>query len=70
MFAISLVIGAVFGLLAALMAFIITWREYERHQFAGTRLYKEASQSAIFTFVVFLVLSLLVGFLLKRFIIK
>jgi len=66
----SIVVGIIFGLLAAASAFIITWREYERHKFTGKRLFREAFQTAIFTFVVFLLLSLLAGFLLKRFIIK
>ena len=65
----SVVIGIVFGFVAALMAFVITWREYERHKFTGKRLFKEAFQSGIFTFVVFLFLSILVGFLLMRFVV-
>jgi H+/Cl- antiporter ClcA len=70
MLAISIVIGIVFGFIAALMAFVITWHEYEKHKFTGKRLIKEALQTAIFTFIVFLLLSLLVGFLLVRFVIK
>ncbi|PIY82609.1 MAG: hypothetical protein COX96_04960 [Candidatus Omnitrophica bacterium CG_4_10_14_0_2_um_filter_44_9] len=65
----SVVIGIVFGFVAALMAFVITWREFERHKFAGERLFKEAFQSGIFTFVVFLLLSILAGFLLIRFVV-
>ena len=70
MLALSIVVGIVFGFIAALMAFVITWHEYEKHKLTGKRLFKEAFQSAIFTFIVFLLLSLLVGFLLARFIIK
>jgi H+/Cl- antiporter ClcA len=66
----SIVIGIVFGLLAALMAFVITWHEYEKHKFTGKRIFKEAFQSAIFTFAIFLLLSILTGFFLVRFIIK
>ena len=66
----SVVIGIVFGFLAALMAFVVTWHEYEKHKFVGKRLFKEAFQAAIFTFVVFLLLSLIIGFLLERFVIK
>ncbi|PIP19538.1 MAG: hypothetical protein COT38_06010 [Candidatus Omnitrophica bacterium CG08_land_8_20_14_0_20_41_16] len=66
----SIVIGIVFGFLAALTAFAITWHEYEKHKFTGKRLFMEAFQTAIFTFVVFLLLSLLAGFLLARFVIK
>ena len=66
----SVVIGIVFGLLAAASAFVITWYEYEKHKFTGKRIFKEAFQSAIFTFGIFLFLSFLVGILLARFVIK
>ena len=66
----SVVIGVIFGFLAALMAFVITWHEYEKHKFTGKRLFKEAFQAAIFTFVVFLLLSFIIGFLLTRFVIN
>ena len=66
----SVVIGTVFAFLAAASAFVITWHEYEKHKFTRERLFKEAFQSAIFTFVVFLLLSLVFGFLLARFFIK
>jgi nucleoside recognition membrane protein YjiH len=66
----SVVIGVIFGFLAAASAFVITWHEYEKHKFTGRRLFKEAFQSAIFTFVVFLLLSLLVGFFLAHFVIN
>ena len=70
MLAMSIVIGVVFGLIAALMAFAITWHEYEKHKFTGKRLFKEAFQAAIFTFIVFLLLSFIIGFLLTRFVIN
>jgi len=66
----SIVIGIVFGFIAALMAFVITWHEYEKHKFTGKRLFRQAFQAAIFTFIVFLLLSLLVGFFLAHFVIK
>lgn len=70
MLPISIVIGIVFGFFAALMAFVITWHEYEKHKFTGKRLFKEAFQAALFTFAVFLLLSLFLGFLLMCFVIK
>jgi len=70
MLVISIVIGIVFGLVAAASAFVITWHEYEKHKFTGKRLFKEAFQTAIFTLCIFLLLSLLIGFLLARFVIK
>jgi H+/Cl- antiporter ClcA len=66
----TIVIGIVFGFIAALMAFVITWHEYEKHKFTGKRLFKEAFQSAIFTFAVFLILSFIIGFVLKHFVIN
>ena len=66
----SIIIGIVFGFLAALMAFVITWHEYEKHKFTGKRLFKEAFHTAIFTLCIFLLLSLLTGFFLARFVIK
>jgi tellurite resistance protein TehA-like permease len=60
-------IGGIFGFFAALMAFVITWHEYEKHKFTGKRLFKEAFQAGIFAFIFFLLLSLLSGFLLEHF---
>jgi len=65
-----IIIGIIFGFLAAASAFAITWHEYEKHKFTGKRLFMEAFQSAVFTFIVFLFLSLLSSFLLVRFVIK
>ena len=67
---ISIILGIIFGFLAAASAFVITWHEYEKHKFTGKRLLKDAFQAAIFAFVVFLLLSFLVGFILTRFVIK
>ena len=66
----SVVIGVIFGFLAAASAFVITWHEYEKHKFTGNRLFKEAFHTAIFTLCIFLLLSLLTGFFLARFVIK
>jgi len=66
----SIVIGIIFGLLASLAAFVITWHEYEKHKFTGKRLFMQAFQTGIFTFLVFLLLSVLIGFLLAHFVIN
>jgi hypothetical protein len=66
----SIVIGIIFGFLAALAAFVITYNEYEKHKFAGKRLFMQAFQTAIFTFFIFLLLSVLIGFLLTHFVIN
>jgi len=70
MLVISVILGIIFGFLAALIAFVITWYEYEKHKFTGKRLFKQAFQAAIFTFVVFLFLSFIIGFVLKHFVIN
>ena len=66
----SIVIGIIFGFLAALAAFVITYNEYEKHKFTGKRLFMQAFQTAIFTFLIFLLLSVLIGFLLAHFVIN
>jgi len=66
----SIVIGIIFGFLAALAAFVITYNEYEKHKFTGKRLFMQAFQTAIFTFLVFLLLSVLIGFILAHFVIN
>ena len=66
----SIVIGVIFGFLAALAAFVITYNEYEKHKFTGKRLFMQAFQTAIFTFLIFLVLSVLIGFFLAHFVIS
>ena len=70
MLVISILIGIVFGFLAALTAFAITWREYEKHKFTGKRLFREAFQDAIVAFGVFLLSSVLIGILLVRLVVK
>ena len=62
MLAFSIIAGAAFGLLAAAAAFVITWEEYQKHKFTGKRLFLRALYTAIFAFVIFLLLSLLAGF--------
>jgi len=65
MLVISIFIGIVFGFIAALMAFVITWHEYAKHKLTKERLLKETFKSAIFAFIIFLFLSILVGFLFR-----
>jgi small-conductance mechanosensitive channel len=58
----SLLIGVFFGSIAAIMAFLIIYNEYQKHKFARGRLWKEALSSALVTFIVFLILAILVGY--------
>lgn len=55
-----------FCLLASLMAFLITYNEYAQHYVEKQTPLRIALEAAIFTFCVFLVLSLIVGFFLNR----
>ncbi len=58
----SLVIGVFFGSIAAIMAFLIIYNEYQKHRLERGRLWKEALSGALVTFIFFLVLAILVGF--------
>jgi len=58
------IIGLIFGLLAALMAFGITYVECERHKFLGWQLWQEPLRRAMFTLAFFLMLSIALGFAL------
>ncbi|MBF6612967.1 MAG: hypothetical protein IVW55_07530 [Chloroflexi bacterium] len=62
----SLLIGSVVGLLAGLMAFLITYEEYARHYVERQKSLRVALEAAAFAFFVFLVLSVVVGFVLVR----
>lgn len=53
-------------LLAGLMAFIITYDEYQKHGFRGKRLLGEAFKAAIFAFLVMSALTLLAGLFLRK----
>jgi H+/Cl- antiporter ClcA len=57
-----LVIGVVFGLLAGLSAFIITLNEWQKHQFRGWKLWKEALSTGAVALAFFLILSLVLGY--------
>jgi hypothetical protein len=54
-------LGGVFGVLAAVMAYIITFGEYPHH-FPDTRMPRKlALETALVTFAVFMLLALLTG---------
>jgi H+/Cl- antiporter ClcA len=61
-----IIIGALFGFLASLMSFVITYEEYS-HRFIGKRLIHEALSTALFTFGVFLMLSIIIGFVINKY---
>ena len=57
-------IGGVFGALAALMAALITWSELEHHKLPRRQILSEIARIALVTFVVFLVVTLVAGLIL------
>jgi hypothetical protein len=61
-----LLVGISFGSLAALIAFLITYQEYRKHQFKGWRLWREALTVGVFTLVFFIGLSFFIGYVLLR----
>jgi hypothetical protein len=65
LFLFYLFIGIIFGFLAGLIAFAITYNEWREHKYAGARLWKESLTVGIFAFGIFLSLALLLGFILN-----
>lgn len=60
-----LLLGAGLGLVAAVMAYLITYNEYQHH-FTGRRVHWESLKSAIITFCFFLWLSFMLGLMFKN----
>jgi hypothetical protein len=57
-------VGTVFGFLAGLIAFGITYIEWQKHQYTGWELWREPLRRALFTFLFFFLLSAGLGFIL------
>ena len=55
-------IGLIFSPLAAACAFIITYEEYKHHLIDKKQVFKHSFQMAVFTFMIFLAISLVTGF--------
>lgn len=66
MITVFLLIGTAIGLFAGLMAFLITYEEYLHHYQEKERPLRLALEAAAFTFVVFLVLTAITGFVLIK----
>jgi len=60
------VIGLFFSFMAAIMAYIITYREYLHHYLDKRDTFRTAMKSAIFAFLVFLAISILLAVFLRR----
>jgi H+/Cl- antiporter ClcA len=55
-------IGVVFGFLASLMAYLITYNEWVHHYPTKKEPRKIALEAAIFTFIFFFLISLIAGY--------
>jgi uncharacterized protein YybS (DUF2232 family) len=67
-FNIFLGIGGIFGFLAALMAYLITYNEWMHHYPTKKEPRKIALEVAIFTFIFFFSISLISGYFLTKYI--
>jgi len=61
-FHLFILIGAVFSVLAATIAYLVTYKEEEHHYSNKKEAQKRAFQMAIFTFVFFFALMLVIGY--------
>ncbi len=61
-FHLFILIGAVFSVLAALIAYLVTYKEEEHHYANKKEAIKRAFQMAVFTFCFFFALMLLIGY--------
>lgn len=65
-----LFIGLIFGLLAALMAFLITYNEYSRHYHDNRAPLAASLRTALFAFVVIFAVTAVAGYALTNFVLK
>jgi hypothetical protein len=63
-FNLSLGIGVVFGILAAMMAYLITYNEWISHYSTKKEPRRTALEAAIYTFFIFFFMSLIARYLL------
>ena len=61
-----LLLAAAFAALAALSAFLITYREYAQHRLGSSRTLQQALSSALFAALFFFAGTLIVGLALSR----
>jgi len=65
-FTILILIGLVFGLLGAGIAYLITFNEYKRRDIRGKSAVREAVEVAIFAFVFFVALGVVLGYIFSK----
>ena len=63
-FTLVLLIGLFFSPIAGLMAFLITYHEYQRHYADKQQPLRIALEAAFFTFVFFMIISAVIGSIL------
>jgi uncharacterized Tic20 family protein len=61
-----ILISGIFGLLGACIAFLITWSEQKRRDIVGKNAVKEGVKMAVFTFIFFVLLSLVLAFIFSK----
>ena len=61
-----LLIGLVLSPFAGIMAFLITYHEYQRHYADKHQPFRIALEAALFTFVFFMIVSAVIGIALNR----
>jgi len=59
-------IGLIFSLVAALMAFLVTYGEYSRHFMAKSRALKISIETASVIFAVFFIITIIAGLVLSK----
>ena len=62
---VSISIGAIFSLLASIMAFLISYNEYQHHYPSSKLPLRMSLSTAVFTFIFFLLLSIVGGVFLN-----
>jgi len=62
LFSMLVVIGAVFSLLAAAMAYLITYAEYEKHFLDKRKPKLMALEAAVIIFVLFMIITIVAAF--------
>ena len=61
----SAVLGLGFGILAALLAFVITFDAYSQKRLASASVWRESLWSAAFAFAIFFLSSIALGYVLR-----
>jgi uncharacterized membrane protein YbjE (DUF340 family) len=60
-------VGTIFGFVAALMAYLITYNEWLHHYPTKREPRRIALETAILTFMIFLIMSLIAGYILGNY---